>query len=551
MAARSPSHRAYAVRSRHRRGQARRSTASGRCAGTGVGARSEAGSCDHGDATDRTRTRRSETTGPAEHDHHPTSCGDDLVGEPCDGHAGLAAGRRPRRDRHVGGRRAARPHRLGRGAGELGRLVLGGVGRAARSGSSATASRSAPARCRSRVTPLLLLLVFVYIAVRWARRLAATERLRVGASAWSRVAQWGVVPGFVVGYGLVSGGLRALHARRPGDARASRPCSGRCSCRSRRSASSCSVPTTRRRRRSCARGSGAGPTWLPSVWRVGWRGAGLLLALGLVVVVAARRRVVVDGRRRPGPVRRQRRAPLAVIALAQLALLGNAATWALSFLAGPGFQVALGSHDHARRRPARAAAARAGARRPAAGRRLPGDHVCRRAGLPCSVGVWLGRRVDAELEFFGNVRARLTATAVAALIAVAVVVVADGARQRRRRGRPALGRRGAPRGRSPPPSRSRSSAARCSTRPRSCCASAGATGSRSRPRSPPPKHGAHRGDRRGDRRGLTGAVGLRAPRARLRSSAHDEAEQPGVPQRLRSRPRRCSSGHRRGTPRRR
>ena len=41
---------------------------------------------------------------------------------------------------------------------------------------------------------------------------------------------------------------------------------------------------------------------------------------------------------------------------------------------------------------------------------------------PVLVGVWLGRRVDAELEFFGNVRARLSATAVAALVAVAVVV---------------------------------------------------------------------------------------------------------------------------------
>ena len=41
---------------------------------------------------------------------------------------------------------------------------------------------------------------------------------------------------------------------------------------------------------------------------------------------------------------------------------------------------------------------------------------------PVLLGAWLGRRVDAELEFFGNVRARLTATAVTALLAVAVVV---------------------------------------------------------------------------------------------------------------------------------
>ena len=42
--------------------------------------------------------------------------------------------------------------------------------------------------------------------------------------------------------------------------------------------------------------------------------------------------------------------------------------------------------------------------------------------VPVLLGVWLGRRVDAELEFFGNTRARLAATATAGLIAVVVVV---------------------------------------------------------------------------------------------------------------------------------
>ena len=41
---------------------------------------------------------------------------------------------------------------------------------------------------------------------------------------------------------------------------------------------------------------------------------------------------------------------------------------------------------------------------------------------PVAVGALQARRVDRELEFFGNVRARLTATAVAALLPVAVVV---------------------------------------------------------------------------------------------------------------------------------
>ncbi len=42
--------------------------------------------------------------------------------------------------------------------------------------------------------------------------------------------------------------------------------------------------------------------------------------------------------------------------------------------------------------------------------------------LPVAAGVLIGRGVDEELEFFGNLRARVTATAVAALLAVVVVV---------------------------------------------------------------------------------------------------------------------------------
>ena len=112
---------------------------------------------------------------------------------------------------------------------------------------------------------------------------------------------------------------------------------------------------------------------------------------------------------------------VAIIALAQVALLGNAATWALSFLAGPGFQVALGSTISA------------GAAQPGLLPLVPvlgalpqaSDYPATMYAVvlaPVLVGVWLGRRVDAELEFFGNVRARLSATAVAALIAVVVVV---------------------------------------------------------------------------------------------------------------------------------
>jgi hypothetical protein len=55
------------------------------------------------------------------------------------------------------------------------------------------------------MTPVLLLLVFVLVAARWARGVVAGQRARVGAAASSRVIQWGVVPGFVVGYVLVAG----------------------------------------------------------------------------------------------------------------------------------------------------------------------------------------------------------------------------------------------------------------------------------------------------------------------------------------------------------
>ena len=269
------------------------------------------------------------------------------------------------------------------------------------------------------VTPLLLLLVFVYIAIRWARRLAATERLRVGAGAWSRVAQWGVVPGFVLGYGLVSAVLALFTLGGPatpgvaavlGSLLVPVAALGFVLLRPDDDTAPAFVRSWFRR----------GPTWLPSVWRAGWRGAGQLLALGLVVVVL---RVVVSWTT-VADVQDQYAAnvgALAIISLAQLALLGNAATWALSFLSGPGFQVALGS-------TITPAAAQPGMLPlvPVLGA-LPqaADYPAVMYAVvlaPVLLGVWLGRRVDAELEFFGNVRARLTATAVTALLAVAVVL---------------------------------------------------------------------------------------------------------------------------------
>lgn len=269
------------------------------------------------------------------------------------------------------------------------------------------------------MTPLLLLLVFVHIAYRWARRLAATERLRVGAADWSRVAQWGVVPGFVIGYGLVSSVFALFTLGGPatpgvaavvGSLLVPLAALGFVMLRPDDETAPAFVRTWFRR----------GPTWLPTVWRTGWRGAGMLLALGLVVVVL---RLVVSWSA-VADIQAQYGAnvgAVVIIALAQLALLGNAATWALSFLAGPGFQVALGS------------TVSAGAAQPGLLPLVPvlgalpeaSDYPAMMYAVvlaPVLVGVWLGRRVDAELEFFGNVRARLSATAVAALIAVVVVI---------------------------------------------------------------------------------------------------------------------------------
>ena len=269
------------------------------------------------------------------------------------------------------------------------------------------------------VTPVLLLVVFVYVAHRFARRLAGLERLRVGADGWSRAAAWGVVPGFVIGYGLVASALALFTLGGPatpgvaavfGSLVVPVAALGFVLVRPDDDAAPAFVKRWFRR----------GPTWLPAVWRVGWRGAGWLLLLGLAVVVAR----VVMAWGSVVAVQEQYSADVGagvIIVLAQLALLGNAATWALSFLAGPGFQIALGS-----------TISPAGAHPgllplvPIFGA-LPEATGYPRAMYavvlaPVAVGALIARRVDSVLEFFGNVRARVAATVVAALIVAAVVI---------------------------------------------------------------------------------------------------------------------------------
>ena len=269
------------------------------------------------------------------------------------------------------------------------------------------------------LTPLLLLAVNVYIAYRWARRLAATQRAAVGASAWSDVALRGVVPGFLGGY-LMMAGVFALFtlggvaapgvAAVPGALLVPVLALGFVLVRPDDEESPAFVRAVFRR----------GPTWLPTVWRVGWRGAGLLLAVGAGVVVL---RLVMTF---PAILSIQsdygvNLGGAAIVGLAQLALLGNAVTWALGFVAGPGFALALGSTVS----PAAAV--------PGLLPLVPVLGAVPEAAdyptvlyavllLPVAAGVLIGRAVDQELEFFGNLRARVTATAVAALLAVAVVV---------------------------------------------------------------------------------------------------------------------------------
>ena len=269
------------------------------------------------------------------------------------------------------------------------------------------------------MTPLLLTAVFVYIAFRWARRLSETERLRVGADDWSRVARWGVVPGFLVGYGVASAVFALFTLGGPATPGAAAVLGsllvplaalGFVMLRPDDDSSPAFVRSWFRR----------GPTWLPSVWRIGWRGAGLLLALGLALVLV---RVVLSWSE-VADIQDQYSAnlgALAVIVLAQVALLGNAATWALSFLAGPGFQIAVGSTvSPAAAQPGLLPLVPLFGALPGATDFPPAMYAV--LLVPVACGAWLGGRVDSALEFFGNARSRLAATVTAAVLAGLVVV---------------------------------------------------------------------------------------------------------------------------------
>lgn len=270
------------------------------------------------------------------------------------------------------------------------------------------------------LTPILLLLVNVYIGVRFLRRLVAIERLEFSAAGWSRVAARSVIPGFLGGYLLIASVAALLTLAGPvspglvailGALIVPLAALGFVLLRPEDETAPAFVRAWFRR----------GPTWLPSVWRIGWRGVGLLLFVGLAVVIA---RVLVSF----GAIASVQSqyginvvAALVVI-VGQLLMMGNAATWALSFLAGPGFGVAVGSvispaAAHPGLMPLIPVLAA-----------LPDEASYPRALyavvlLPISAGALIARWVDRDLEFFGNARARFAAVTTAAGIAVAVVAV--------------------------------------------------------------------------------------------------------------------------------
>ena len=269
------------------------------------------------------------------------------------------------------------------------------------------------------LSPILLLLVNIYIGARFLRRLVGTERLRFNAAEWSRVAARSVIPGFLGGYLLIASVAALLTLAGPvspgllgivGAVVVPLAALGSVFLRPDDETAPAFVRAWFRR----------GPTWLPAVWRTGWRGAGLLLLVGLAVVLV---RVLVSF----GAIASAQGqyginvVAALVVVVGQLLMMGNAATWALSFVAGPGFGVAVGAvispaAAHPGLMPLIPVLAA-----------LPDEASYPRSlyavvVLPVAAGALIARWVDRELEFFGNARARFAAVTAAAGIAVAVVV---------------------------------------------------------------------------------------------------------------------------------
>jgi hypothetical protein len=192
------------------------------------------------------------------------------------------------------------------------------------------------------LAPLGVGLLALLLTVRAARRLLdRTERTAPGTT-WPRRLGRQVLPGFVLGYAAVS--LVVWLLTRAGPARTGLPAV----------VVVLAVPVLALawvllRRHVAGEPAGAVgrwldrlPRWIPRAVRPGIRGAGLLLGLGiaLVVVMVVARWSTVAGLNavvNPGALGGT------VLTAGQLLVLPNLAVWGLSWLAGPGFQIADGS----------------------------------------------------------------------------------------------------------------------------------------------------------------------------------------------------------------
>ena len=260
------------------------------------------------------------------------------TGSHVEGHArGPAGGARD-----LGGRRDPGPARLGQRAGEHARLVFRRVDRQR---DLVPRARPVDRRCglAISVTPILLLLLFVVITRRGARRLLATERAEVRASEWSGVVVRHIVPGFILGYAAVSALVALLTLGGPAGPGAAAVLGALV------------VPVAALGALLLRPGEAGtwdpweparlvldrAPDWLGRAWRCGWRGVWLLLGVGLALVLLRLLLAMGTVLRVHGEYDLNVVAGL-VLVLAQVAFLGNLATWGLSFLAGPGFSVAVG-----------------------------------------------------------------------------------------------------------------------------------------------------------------------------------------------------------------
>lgn len=190
------------------------------------------------------------------------------------------------------------------------------------------------------ITPLLLSALFVVICWRSSRRLLALQRGVIGTVEWDDQLWRRIVPGYLLGYGsgAVAFWLVTLSAPvRPGPMAVVGallvPVIGL--------ALVLAAPGRTTTPAVVDRLLDRAPGWLPTAVGAAWRGAGLLLAAGGALVVlrllgSVGTVVRIQGEYDAGLV-----AGL-VLALAQVAFLGNAATWGVAFLAGPGFSVAVG-----------------------------------------------------------------------------------------------------------------------------------------------------------------------------------------------------------------